>query len=248
MDKKKVLKIVGLVLGAVLVFFIGAAIGSSGAKITLDEKVLELSTIDQEIEAMAADRDERKADIEEEITSLEEEKKGVAKEISTLQDEKSATEALIKDKEQIEDDLTETKGKLSDIEAELEKELAEGRKEVEAELESLNADLASLKEEIAVKQSELDTIVGGIKEKKDAPKILPAGYFVVGVDIPSGRYKVTTNGTSGSNFVVYGSNGSLEVNTIISNRNDFGVKEYVVWLSDGMIIDASDTFKYVPVE
>lgn len=121
-------------------------------------------------------------------------------------------------------------------------------KTIQTDLDSKKAEITTLDETIKTKNDELASVANLIKAKNEEPKVLPAGMFLVGKDIPQGRYKVTTNGTRGSNLFVYDSSGSTLVNTIISSRDGHGVKEYITILSDGYFIEANDTFKYIPVE
>lgn len=65
---------------------------------------------------------------------------------------------------------------------------------------------------------------------------LYSGYWVVGQDIIAGKYTVGNNQSeNGSNFAVYGSDGSLSTNEIIGG--DQGVKNVTVDLKDGEIIE-----------
>jgi hypothetical protein len=105
----------------------------------------------------------------------------------------------------------------------------------------------SLDSQIGSKQKELASITGEIKTKKDAPKILPAGQYVVGKDVPVSRYKAVPNG-SGSNFVVYGAGGDLKVNTILGNHSGLGQQEYVFWAEKGDSIQTEASVKLIPVE
>jgi len=158
---------------------------------------------------------------------------------------------------QLQDKIKGAEGQLQAKQDELKeaKDVIGKKDSAEADLKKVNDDISVKQGELklvesvlAEKRAELATIESGIKEKKDAPKVLPAGQFIVGKDIPKGRYKVTTNGTRGSNFKVYDSSGSLVINTIISSLEGHGVKEYIALMGDGYIIDARDTFKYIPVE
>ncbi|MDT2253342.1 hypothetical protein P7H09_19370 [Paenibacillus larvae] len=97
------------------------------------------------------------------------------------------------------------------------------------------------------KKAELDKIESAIKEKKDAPIVLPAGKLTGGKDIPAGRYKVTKAGREGSNFIVTSASGELKANTIVAG-GDHGVAEYVTSIDNGDTLDCHASFKFTPVE
>ena len=72
---------------------------------------------------------------------------------------------------------------------------------------------------------------------------IPPGMYTVGKDIPAGRYKI--HGGS-SNFFVYSSSGSLEVNIILGGR--YGVEEYLYTFKSGDEVEARSSFKLTPIE
>ena len=74
---------------------------------------------------------------------------------------------------------------------------------------------------------------------------LYSGYWVVGTDVTSGRYTVSPIKGSG-NFFVYSKGGSPKVNEILGS--DIGVKEAVINLDDGDIINISgiESVKFSP--
>ncbi|QHZ52290.1 hypothetical protein [Paenibacillus larvae] len=97
------------------------------------------------------------------------------------------------------------------------------------------------------KKAELDKIESAIKEKKEAPIVLPAGKLTGGKDIPAGRYKVTKAGREGSNFIVTSASGELKANTIVAG-GDHGVAEYVTSIDNGDTLDCHASFKFTPIE
>ncbi len=66
---------------------------------------------------------------------------------------------------------------------------------------------------------------------------LPAGYFIAGIDIPTGSYVATTPSGSG-NFSIYSSSGSLKTNEILGD-SEYAVKQVKVNLNNGDIISIS---------
>jgi hypothetical protein len=75
-----------------------------------------------------------------------------------------------------------------------------------------------------------------VEEAKSKPITLDAGRFVVGKDVPAGRYKVTPRG-AGSNFVTYDTSGVPDVNTILGSN---GVPSYTFAVDDGYIIESEE--------
>ncbi|MFJ8247343.1 hypothetical protein [Peribacillus asahii] len=233
---KKVLKVVGAVFGAGIIFFIGAGIGSSGQEAIIEEKTVSMAELDKE------------------IASLEKEESTLSKEVKSLEKDKEESIALIDKKESVEAELAEVNAKLKDTKGALDEELKEGRKDIEAKLEEANTELsdkqeevASLDSEIDSKEKELSSLTGEIKEAEGKPKTLIAGQYVVGRDVPEGRYKVTNVGR-GTNFFVYdGDSGSATVNTILGDSS-VGRGDYIFFTADGDIIETRGQVKLTPVE
>lgn len=74
-----------------------------------------------------------------------------------------------------------------------------------------------------------------------------SGYWVVGQDLSSGRYKAVATSGSG-NFMVFSSDGGSKTNEILGG--DIGVKEVIINLEDGDIIDTKGirNVKLSPIE
>jgi peptidoglycan hydrolase CwlO-like protein len=183
--KKKILKIGIVVIVGFLLIFIGAGIGSSGAKIGMNDKKLEAEQLEKEIKK--------------EIDNLESEKEGVQQEIeeanNKLSNRKSENQevfAMIDKKEEIKTELDNVKSELDNT---------------KGKLDDAKSELKSTKDKLA-------TASGKLQETKDDPITLNSGQYVVGMDFPSGRYKATNVGR-GSNFFVYDSDGGVVVNTIL---------------------------------
>ena len=114
-------------------------------------------------------------------------------------------------------------------------------------ISSLEEKAKNLNAEIDNKQSELDKITGEIKVKKEAPIFLNSGQYIVGKDIPAGRYRATNIG-EGSNFFVYDESGEAVVNTILGDPSTGGTGDYVFFCDDGNIIQTEARVKLIPVE
>jgi hypothetical protein len=87
--------------------------------------------------------------------------------------------------------------------------------------------------------------------KKEAPKstkpvTLGSGEYIVGKDVPTGRYKASGS----SNLMVYGQGGkkggNIKVNTILGN-GDVGSGDYTFWAEDGDLIETHAKLKLTPV-
>jgi hypothetical protein len=112
------------------------------------------------------------------------------------------------------------------------------------QIDSKKGEISGLDSQIKAKNDQLSSLTGQIQAKNEAPKVLPAGEFIVGKDVPASRYKAVPNG-EGSNFVVYSSSGSLKVNTILGS---IGVNEYVFFAESGDQIKTGASVKLIPVQ
>ncbi|MYL62130.1 hypothetical protein GLW07_02045 [Bacillus hwajinpoensis] len=83
-------------------------------------------------------------------------------------------------------------------------------------------------------------------KKNEEPIKLTAGQYIVGSDIPEGRYQVTNIG-EGTNFFVYDPSGLPKVNTILGD-SIVGTGDFVFFTSDGDMIETLGPVKLIPVE
>lgn len=104
-------------------------------------------------------------------------------------------------------------------------DITEEYKELKSKSNKLKESIESLKEKKKVLER-----TSGIK--KGAKKSIAAGEYVVGETFPEGRFKITCNGDSGNVFSDDNYYGD-DLNIIISNRSDFGIKEYTHVFTDG---------------
>jgi hypothetical protein len=222
-NAKKIMKIAGMVVGAFIILFIGAGIGSSGAEITLDEK---------KVDAVALDK---------EIAKLEDKKTGLSEDVKSIQSEYDEAKKLVDSKNEVESKLKEAEAKLKDKESALEKELADGRKEIDKELSDINKQLKDKKSELNSTEKKLASVSGQLKKAKGEPKVLGAGTYIVGNDVPASRYLATPTG-EGSNFFV---NDGRKVNTILGS---YGEDSYTFFAEEGDTIQTEAEVKLTPVE
>lgn len=162
--------------------------------------------------------------------------------VNKIKNKEKELDSLIDEKDSILKEIDENKDLI-----EAAKNYKENKQTLDQEISTKTEEVKQLDSQITSKQSELASLTGKIQETGDAPKELPAGTFVVGKDIPAGRYKVLPVGR-GSNFIVYDENGSNVVNTIVSSVEGHGVPEFVTYLFDNYIIEARSPFQYVPVK
>jgi septal ring factor EnvC (AmiA/AmiB activator) len=212
-------------VGGILVFLIAFSIGTNAASVDLGN---EKATYEELVERIGKKNDELLEkensldEINDEITSKAEELSDIEKQIEKNQNTIDEAMDIIENKESIQNEINDLKRKLSSSEVELSK----------------------LSAHIEAKESELAAVTGELREKVEAPKQLSAGQFIVGKDIPSGRYKAVPVG-QGSNLFVYGLDGMSVVNTILG---DHGVPEYVFFAEEGYIIETRAPAKFIPVE
>ncbi len=208
---KKVLKYGTMVVVAFVIFFIGASIGSSGAKITLNDK---------KVDAVALDK---------EIAKLKSEKKDAKAELSDQKSKNKEVFAMIDRKDEIASSVDKAQKELDDKKAEVDKAKSE---------------LNSVKSRVDDKKDELSTVTASVIKAKSAPKVLSAGTYTVGKDLPAGRYKATPIG-EGSNFVTYDPDGTPDVNTILGVD---GEASYTFEIDDDYKIQTEAQVKLTPIQ
>lgn len=179
-----------------------------------------------------------------------------------LEEKKVDYDELVKEIKSKEKEIKTVQGKLDDIKSEysgMEKEFNEAleimknKDKIQQEINDLNKEIDGRKNEIVTldgkidsKNKELASVSGKVKEAKGKPIILDSGQYIVGKDVPEGRYKATNIGR-GSNFFVYDSSGMAVVNTILGN-DGIGSGDYVFFTNEGNIIETHAQVKLIPVE
>lgn len=206
-----------IILAVIIGLIISYSIGASGAKVTIEKEKV---TYDE----LKATIDKKENEL---IYTKSEVRKGIDEEQKKLEDKKS--------------EVTETLAMVSK-KNELSSEIEKLSKDAEAK----KGEAGTLDANIQAKKGELEKLTEGVKAKKEEPRTLNAGQYVVGKDIPSGRYKATATGR-GSNFFVYGSDGKAIVNTILGNSS-VGRGDYTFFTSNGDIIRTEESVKLIPVE
>lgn len=230
---KRILKRVGYVVGALVIFFIGSAVGTSGAKTMIDDKKVSMEQLEKKMD------------------ELTDKKMALSNDINSLTKEKDEVQKLINSKDKVKSELADMEAKLKDTKGTLDQELKDGRKDIEEKLKKAKDELADaqarvkeVQAEINSKKKELASVTGQVKKAKGQPKVLQAGTYTVGKDIPEGRYKATPVG-QGSNFVTFDDGGTPDVNTILGS---YGQPSYTFEVYDGYSIQTEATVKLTPVE
>ena len=117
------------------------------------------------------------------------------------------------------------------------------KEQLDNEIADKSAKLEQLNTDVGLKQAELDSLTGEVTKAKSAPKTLSAGQFIVGTDLPAGRYNVSGS----SNFIVYGATGRLKVNTILGS-SIVGNGDYVCTLTDGDQMELGAKTTFTPIQ
>jgi multidrug efflux pump subunit AcrA (membrane-fusion protein) len=157
--------------------------------------------------------------------------------------------SMVKDKQSKLDAINnEYKSKLAEFEVAkkvvADKTSAENQiAELNKQIDSKKGEITGLDSQIKSKNDQLASLTGQIQAKNEAPKVLPAGMFVVGKDIPAGRYKAVPNGGNGNFFV----NKGAKVNIMLGSGK-FYQSEYVFQASNGDEIELTLSAKFIPVE
>jgi len=165
-----------------------------------------------------------------------------------LQERANADQRLGDVKKQLDDAKTELSSQ-QDVISEL-NEYKANKEAKNAEIEQLNAsiqeksnNITTLDNDIAAKSEELEKLKNAIVKTGEAPKVLGAGHYTVGSDIPAGRYVVTGD----SNFVVYSASGRLKVNTILGGGR-WGEESYTCQLDKGDTMELSSKDTFTPIK
>lgn len=156
-----------------------------------------------------------------------------------------AVRALTKIKEENDSELTETKQIIENNRETLKAidDYNANKEQFDKEISDKFTKLEQLNADVGAKQAELDLLTGEVTKAKSAPKTLSAGQFVVGTDLPVGRYNVSGS----SNFIVYEANGRLKVNTILGNSG-IGKGDYVCTLTSGDQMDLHGRTTFTPIQ
>jgi uncharacterized protein YlxW (UPF0749 family) len=206
-----------MAIGVIIVLSIFYNMGNSNAQIDLGKEKVSYDKLLTKI----SDKEKELKSLKEETNDAQGKLDDVNKQYSDKQSEFDEAMKVVSNKKTVEDEIV----KLSST------------------VDSKNGEIKKLDSSINKKKGELASITGEIQEKKDAPKILSAGKYTVGKDIPSGRYKAVPNRGSGNFFI----NDGADAN-IMLGKGDFFQSEYVFEVIEGDEIDINLSVKFIPVK
>ncbi|MFC3039976.1 hypothetical protein ACFOGI_06900 [Virgibacillus xinjiangensis] len=205
-------------VSGVVVLVLAFVAGQSSAQVLLGEEKVKYTEVEEHITATENTLSEK----EEELSALEQE----------IQDQ----EGLLESKQKEVDEANKLIGTIDELKEE--KETLQGTvEEKEGTIESLDGDISAKEEELAALEE-------GILNKSGEPIELGAGEYIIGADIPAGRYTATNIG-EGSNFFVRDASGYSSVNTILG---DDWYGDYTFFGEDGETIETAAPVKLIPVE
>ncbi|KIL46427.1 hypothetical protein KP77_25540 [Jeotgalibacillus alimentarius] len=210
------------------IFLLGTGVGNGYATVPLDDVKFNYDEAQNEVLTKQEAIEDLEAELEakqKEIESAESKHDSVLKNIEDDQEKYDTAMTLYEDRETLSKEV----------------------KELTDNLESKQSQVAGLDETIDTKKAELSTVNERIKAAEGGPIELPAGKFVVGKDLPVGRYKVEPIGR-GSNFATYDNEGYLDVNIILSADSSIGVSEYVTYMLADYLIESDTPAIYTPVQ
>ncbi|WP_010631886.1 hypothetical protein [Sporolactobacillus vineae] len=115
---------------------------------------------------------------------------------------------------------------------------------LKSDISDAKDELSSVNNQIKSANDNLAKAKGQVTAAKGAPKVLQAGQYVTGNDVPAGRYKATPVG-SGSNFIIHDSDGMPVVNTILGSD---GEASYTFETTDGDQIQTESAVKLTPIK
>lgn len=162
-----------------------------------------------------------------------------------LQDENSnLTTKYMSSQTELKETSSKYKNELSELKTKVtELEQTEKQAKINSNITTLESKITELTTQKEKLQAEVDFLNGEVVKIKGEPKTYPAGHLTVGMDVPTGKYKIYDGR---SNFVVRSIIGKLEVNIILGGN--YGVDEYIYTFKTGDKIEADSSFKLVEVQ
>lgn len=144
----------------------------------------------------------------------------------------AAVMAVAKSKESLDTELTKSASDLDQLKKEIKsqqpvlEELSaykENKAKYDTEIEEKSKQISTLDGQIEAKKEELSKLTGQVDTIKNAPIVLSAGVYVVGSDVPAGKYDIQWISGSGNFF----GDGDNFVNEIFGTHTSYGhIKEY----------------------
>jgi predicted RNase H-like nuclease (RuvC/YqgF family) len=232
------LSIVGATATILISVLIGVLIGNADLEENYTEDLKKIKAEITTAEKEAKNEGEKLLSIQNEISAVEEQLETETQKLEEAEVKAEEVKKLIDEKDTILDDIEK-----------LNKERKNAKKEtsgLENDVKAKKDEVSKLDDTIKAKKKEIDQLEETIVKKNEEPIKLTAGQYIVGSDIPEGRYQVTNIG-EGTNFFVYDSSGLPTVNTILGD-SIVGTGDFVFFTSDGDMIETLGPVKLIPVE
>ncbi|MED3976093.1 hypothetical protein P4639_22105 [Priestia megaterium] len=133
------------------------------------------------------------------------------------------------------------------LEAVKKKDLIEEKnKKAEALLDKKGKELEALYDKVDEKNNELKNVSNDVVEAESAPIELTAGDYIIGDEIPAGRYKATNVGRGTNLIVTDPDTGIPSVNTILGDTEGIGRGDYVFNAEEGQKLNTRGAIKLFP--
>ena len=232
------LSIVGAIATILVSVLIGVLIGNADLEENYTEDLKKIKTEITSAEKEAKEEGEKLLSIQEEISTVKEQLETEAQKLEEAEAEAEEVKKLIDKKDSISADIDKLKKERESAKKEMSK--------LEDDVKARKDEVSKFDDTIKAKKKEIDQLENTIVKKKEEPIKLTAGQYIVGSDIPEGRYQVTNIG-EGTNFFVYDSSGLPTVNTILGD-SIVGTGDFVFFTSDGDLIETLGPVKLIPVE
>jgi predicted RNase H-like nuclease (RuvC/YqgF family) len=232
------LSIVGAIATILISVLIGVLIGNADLEENYTEDLKKIKAEITTAEKEAKNEGEKLLSIQNEISAVEEQLETETQKLEEAEVKAEEVKKLIDEKDTISDDIEKLKKERENAKKEM--------GELEDDVKAKKDEVSKLDDTIKAKKKEIDQLEETIVKKNEEPIKLTAGQYIVGSDIPEGRYQVTNIG-EGTNFFVYDSSGLPTVNTILGD-SIVGTGDFVFFTSDGDMIETLGPVKLIPVE
>ncbi|WP_347548593.1 hypothetical protein ABFG93_13745 [Pseudalkalibacillus hwajinpoensis] len=232
------LSIVGGIATILLSVLIGVLIGNADLEGNYTEEL-------KEIKANITAAEERLKDEESKLLSIQEEVNAAGERLTSENEKLENTRTKVAEVKQLIDQKDTLTTEIESLKNEQEKSKKDLSK-LDEEIKAKQGEVSELNDTIKAKKVELDKLEKTIVSKGEEPIQLTAGQYIVGPDVPEGRYQVTNIG-KGTNFFVYDAGGMATVNTILGD-SIVGTGDYVFFTYEGNMIETLGPVKLIPVK
>ncbi|MBP1950314.1 coiled-coil domain-containing protein [Virgibacillus litoralis] len=187
-------------------------------------------------------QDSLTAEVNKELLNYEQIQEKVGEAEQTLVDVNNKIETAESDLKTIEEKVAKNQDELDKLQ-----ELASNRDGLETDISQAENTLSTIKQNIESKTEELQSLTGKLQKAEGKPLKLEAGHYVVGNDLPIGRYKITPTQGSGNVFIDSGS-GEGKVSETLGPNPDYHLSSYVFFAENGDTMELNVPVTFTPVE